>query len=180
MRTTVALCDSHSGFPGYGYFPSPAGGERHTSAYYADYVPAPPTSHVANISVQRSEPSPMPVNNSPMHREQYTQQRAAATVELTNGQLTPNSNTPHLLTQALSVVNNYGPQGFGPPTSPANNRAFPPANSPGPMDVYNSSTDNVGYVQATSPQPTGFPTIVSRVNTFNGPLIAAAFTNGYH
>ncbi|XP_031351097.1 RNA-binding protein Musashi homolog Rbp6 isoform X6 [Photinus pyralis] len=74
------------------------------------------------------------------------------TVDLTNGQLTPNNNTP-LLTQALS-------------------------------DMYSSSAgDNVGYVQATSPQPSGFPAIaVSRapLNYSPGPLIPAAFTNGYH
>ncbi|XP_023230502.1 RNA-binding protein Musashi homolog Rbp6-like isoform X8 [Centruroides vittatus] len=92
-------------------------------------------------------------------------------VEL-NGQQT----SPPLLTQALSVINNYGPQGFAAPTSPANSRGFPATNSPGPIDLYSSSQDSVGYVQATSPQPSGFPPIaVSR-----GPLIAAAFTNGYH
>ncbi|XP_055687927.1 RNA-binding protein Musashi homolog Rbp6 isoform X3 [Lutzomyia longipalpis] len=121
------------------------------------------------------------------------------TVDLTNGQLTPNNNTP-LLTQALSVMNNYqaaaaAAQGFGPPASPhtATTRSgFPPANSPGPtIDMYNSSgADSVGYVQAASPQPSGFPAIaVSRAplnysplysHTLQGPLIPAAFTNGYH
>ncbi|XP_022250599.1 RNA-binding protein Musashi homolog Rbp6-like isoform X4 [Limulus polyphemus] len=92
-------------------------------------------------------------------------------VEL-NGQQT----SAPLLTQALSVINNYGPTGFAPPTSPANNRGFPATNSPGPIDLYSSNHDTMGYVQATSPQPSGFPPIaVSR-----GPLIAAAFTNGYH
>ncbi|XP_076363341.1 RNA-binding protein Musashi homolog Rbp6-like isoform X14 [Tachypleus tridentatus] len=76
----------------------------------------------------------------------------------------------------FAVINNYGSQGFAPPTSPANNRGWPATNSPGPIDLYSSSQDTVGYVQATSPQPSGFPHIaVSR-----GPLIAAAFTNGYH
>ncbi|XP_008199695.1 RNA-binding protein Musashi homolog Rbp6 isoform X6 [Tribolium castaneum] len=114
------------------------------------------------------------------------------TVDLTNGQLTPNNNTP-LLTQALSVMNNYqaaaaAAQGFGPPASPhaANTRGgFPAANSPGPtIDMYNSSAgDSVGYVQAASPQPSSFPAIaVSRapLNYSPGPLIPAAFTNGYH
>ncbi|KAK9759148.1 RNA recognition motif [Popillia japonica] len=144
------------------------------------------------------------------------------TVDLTNGQLTPNNNTP-LLTQALSgspstnwsqpsgaeqaaappqhhfsvsfaVMNNYqaaaaaAAQGFGPPASPhaATTRAgFPAANSPGPtIDMYNSSAaDSVGYVQAASPQPSSFPAIaVSRapLNYSPGPLIPAAFTNGYH
>uniref|UniRef100_A0A1B0CKA9 Uncharacterized protein n=2 Tax=Lutzomyia longipalpis TaxID=7200 RepID=A0A1B0CKA9_LUTLO len=70
-------------------------------------------------------------------------------------------------------MNNYqaaaaAAQGFGPPASPhtATTRSgFPPANSPGPtIDMYNSSgADSVGYVQAASPQPSGFPAIaVSR------------------
>ncbi|XP_069703841.1 RNA-binding protein Musashi homolog Rbp6 isoform X7 [Periplaneta americana] len=146
------------------------------------------------------------------------------TVDLTNGQLTPNNNTP-LLTQALSVMNNYqaaaaaAAQGFGPPASPhaaaaaaaANSRGgFPPANSPGPIDMYSSSAaDSVaGYVQAASPQPSGFPTIaivpqdyynnypwrnspwmakadlqtasLTSTTSAEGPLIPAAFTNGYH
>ncbi|XP_056635656.1 RNA-binding protein Musashi homolog Rbp6 isoform X1 [Diorhabda sublineata] len=115
-------------------------------------------------------------------------------VDLTNGQLTPNNNTP-LLTQALSVMNNYQAaaaaqaqaQGYGPPASPHTTGAragFPAANSPGPtIDMYNSSADSVGYVQAASPQPSSFPAIaVSRapLNYSPGPLIPAAFTNGYH
>uniref|UniRef100_A0A182JI30 Uncharacterized protein n=1 Tax=Anopheles atroparvus TaxID=41427 RepID=A0A182JI30_ANOAO len=116
-------------------------------------------------------------------------------VDITNGQLTPNNNTP-LLTQALSVMNNYqaaaaaAAQGFGPPASPHTTTTrtaagFPNANSPGPtIDMYSSSAaDSVGYVQATSPQPSGFPAIaVSRapLNYSPGQLIPAAFTNGYH
>ncbi|KAJ4440035.1 hypothetical protein ANN_08166 [Periplaneta americana] len=77
---------------------------------------------------------------------------------------------------SFAVMNNYqaaaaaAAQGFGPPASPhaaaaaaaANSRGgFPPANSPGPIDMYSSSAaDSVaGYVQAASPQPSGFPTI---------------------
>ncbi|XP_021932438.1 RNA-binding protein Musashi homolog Rbp6-like [Zootermopsis nevadensis] len=93
--------------------------------------------------------------------------KAYVTVDLTNGQLTPNNNTP-LLTQALS----------GTPATArwqSHQPGFPPANSPGPIDMYSSSAaDSVaGYVQAASPQPSGFPAIA-------GPLIPAAFTNGYH
>lgn len=68
-----------------------------------------------------------------------------------------------------AVMNNYqaAAAGFGPPASPhaAGGRAgFPAASSPGPaLDVYGSAADSVGYVQAASPQPSGFPTIaVSR------------------
>ncbi|XP_028173763.1 RNA-binding protein Musashi homolog Rbp6 [Ostrinia furnacalis] len=109
-------------------------------------------------------------------------------VDLTNGQLTPNNNTP-LLAQALSVMNNYqaAAAGFGPPASPhagGGRAGFPAASSPGPaLDVYGSAADSVGYVQAASPQPSGFPAIaVSRapLNYTPGPLIPAAFTNGYH
>jgi RNA-binding protein Musashi len=70
-------------------------------------------------------------------------------------------------------MNNYqaaaaAAQGFGPPASPHQTQTrtgFPAANSPGPtIDMYSSSAaDSVGYVQATSPQPSGFPAIaVSR------------------
>lgn len=68
-----------------------------------------------------------------------------------------------------TVMNNYqaAAAGFGPPASPhtAGGRAgFPAASSPGPaLDVYGSAADSVGYVQAASPQPSGFPAIaVSR------------------
>lgn len=71
------------------------------------------------------------------------------------------------------VMNNYqaaaaAAQGFGPPASPhttTTRGGFPATNSPGPtIDMYSSSAaDSVGYVQAASPQPSGYPTIaVSR------------------
>lgn len=69
-------------------------------------------------------------------------------------------------------MNNYqaaaaAAQGFGPPASPhttTNRGGFPAANSPGPtIDMYSSNgADSVGYVQAASPQPSGYPAIVSR------------------
>lgn len=81
-------------------------------------------------------------------------------------------------------MNNYqaaaaaAAQGFGPAASPhgattaqqqrvaaAAAASFSATNSPGPViDMYNSSAaDGVGYVQAASPQPSGFPAIaVSR------------------
>ncbi|XP_076375811.1 RNA-binding protein 6 isoform X7 [Megalopta genalis] len=128
-------------------------------------------------------------------------------LDLTNGQLTSNNSTP-LLTQALSVMNNYqaaAAQAGFPPASPhaagghggPQSRSFPAANSPGPIDMYSSSAAAAAaaaaadsavasYVQAAaSPQPptTAFPAIaVSRapLNYSPGPLIPAAFTNGYH
>lgn len=71
-------------------------------------------------------------------------------------------------------MNNYqaaaaAAQGFGPPASPHTTTTRggynPATNSPGPtIDMYSSSAgDSVGYVQAASPQPSGFPAIaVSR------------------
>ena len=60
----------------------------------------------------------------------------------------------------LSMMNSYpgAAQSYGPPTSPANSRGFPPASSPGALDMYGGQ-DSMGYVQAASPQPAGFPSI---------------------
>ncbi|XP_031366354.1 RNA-binding protein Musashi homolog Rbp6 isoform X8 [Apis dorsata] len=107
-----------------------------------------------------------------------------------------------------TVMNNYqaaAAQAGFPPASPhaagghggPQGRSFPAANSPGPIDMYSSSAAAAAaaaaadsavasYVQAAaSPQPptTAFPAIaVSRapLNYSPGPLIPAAFTNGYH
>ncbi|XP_023230496.1 RNA-binding protein Musashi homolog Rbp6-like isoform X3 [Centruroides vittatus] len=179
-----------AGFPGYSYFPSPTTADHQATAFYADAytaAPAPPAaiaSHVTNVT--RSEPSPVPLTNPPVKRDHYPhhhtgENHALDRASIVNSiqplvcllELNGQQTSPPLLTQALSVINNYGPQGFAAPTSPANSRGFPATNSPGPIDLYSSSQDSVGYVQATSPQPSGFPPIA-------GPLIAAAFTNGYH
>ncbi|XP_066269954.1 RNA-binding protein Musashi homolog 2-like isoform X9 [Branchiostoma lanceolatum] len=60
-----------------------------------------------------------------------------------------------------TVLNSYATQGFAPPASPANSRGFPPANSPGPIDMYGGTTSQADTVssyvaQAASPQPSGF------------------------
>nr|CAD7571433.1 unnamed protein product [Timema californicum] len=249
-----------AGFPGYSFFPPPTvpGGtpgiapptSDRANTYY-DYTAAvaqQPGGTMLRSSEQMGNHSPLHRDHvaATYHQQQQQQQHSRHPVtqlDLTNGQLTPNNNTP-LLTQALSdslkgvtlaidwtvndrgsntswlyrgwffthgsliffhighsarwtpppppqqpppppppqrhfsvsfaVMNNYqaaaaaAAQGFGPPASPhtANTRgAFPPANSPGPMDMYSSGAgDSVaGYVQAASPQPSGFPAIaVSR------------------
>ena len=70
-------------------------------------------------------------------------------------------------------MNSY-PQGYGPPASPATTRGYGPNGSPGPMDVFSANPgDNVGYVQAASPQPTSFPVAVNRVRIV--PLINQSF-----
>ncbi|KAG7470557.1 hypothetical protein MATL_G00115100 [Megalops atlanticus] len=66
-----------------------------------------------------------------------------------------------------------------PGTNPARPGGFPGANSPGPVaDLYGTASQDsaVGnYISAASPQPgSGFS------HSIAGPLIATAFTNGYH
>uniref|UniRef100_A0A8C6ZDI8 RNA-binding protein Musashi homolog 2 n=1 Tax=Nothoprocta perdicaria TaxID=30464 RepID=A0A8C6ZDI8_NOTPE len=82
-------------------------------------------------------------------------------------------------------LNSYSAQpNFGAPASPAGSSAarpggFPGANSPGPVaDLYGTASQDSGvgnYISAASPQPgSGFGHGIA------GPLIATAFTNGYH
>ncbi|KAM9358645.1 RNA-binding protein Musashi homolog 2-like isoform 3-T3 [Symphorus nematophorus] len=64
-------------------------------------------------------------------------------------------------------------------TNPARSGAFPGASSPGPVaDLYGTASQDSGvgnYINATSPQQdSGFS------HNIAGPLIATAFTNGYH
>uniref|UniRef100_A0A8B9Q7A2 Musashi RNA binding protein 2 n=1 Tax=Apteryx owenii TaxID=8824 RepID=A0A8B9Q7A2_APTOW len=84
-----------------------------------------------------------------------------------------------------SVLNSYSAQpNFGAPASPAGSTparpgGFPGANSPGPVaDLYGTASQDSGvgnYISAASPQPgSGFGHGIA------GPLIATAFTNGYH
>ncbi|XP_072325932.1 RNA-binding protein Musashi homolog 2b isoform X13 [Scyliorhinus torazame] len=84
-----------------------------------------------------------------------------------------------------SVLNSYSAQpNYGAPASPAGTNpprpgGFPGANSPGPVaDIYGTASQDSGvgnYMSATSPQPgSGFG------HGIGGPLIATAFTNGYH
>ncbi|XP_063809715.1 RNA-binding protein Musashi homolog 2 isoform X4 [Pseudophryne corroboree] len=66
-----------------------------------------------------------------------------------------------------------------PGTNPARPGGFPGANSPGPVaDLYGAASQDSGvgnYISAASPQPgSGFGHGIA------GPLIATAFTNGYH
>jgi len=149
------------------------------AAYYAgDYGAMPGTAGLAGltasqlaaaatgaVSITRSEPSPMPLSSSPMHRDQFTQRTA--------GQAVCPESPLNKLYPDVHFMNSYGHQSYGPPTSPANSRGFPQANSPGALDMYSSAQDSIGYVQATSPQPSGFPSIA-------GTLIPTAFQNGFH
>ncbi|XP_062407870.1 RNA-binding protein Musashi homolog 2b isoform X2 [Sardina pilchardus] len=74
----------------------------------------------------------------------------------------------------------HSPEQFkSPGGNPARPGGFPGANSPGPVaDLYGPASQDSGvgnYISAASPQPaSGFG------HSIAGPLIATAFTNGYH
>ncbi|KAI9519835.1 RNA-binding protein Musashi 2 [Dissostichus eleginoides] len=73
----------------------------------------------------------------------------------------------------------HSPDQFkNPGANPSRPGGFPGPNSPGPVaDLYGNSQDSAvgNYISAASPQPgSGFGPSIT------GPLIATAFTNGYH
>ncbi|XP_056005707.1 RNA-binding protein Musashi homolog 2-like isoform X11 [Ostrea edulis] len=127
----------YPGFPGYpaGLIQTPTAtpGERQVSpAIYAD-IGATTSPLAANaLQIQRSEPSPLPVSNSPLAR--------------VGEQL--------LTAQRTAMINSLGHQAFPTATSPST-RSVPLTTSPGPVDTF-IAQDGLGYIQATSPQPTGF------------------------
>ncbi|KAK3084384.1 hypothetical protein FSP39_012660 [Pinctada imbricata] len=159
-RGLIGLSESSSipGIPataGILQTPTITPGDRQVSphAIYADIGAT--TSPLTNgaLQLQRSEPSPIPASNNSAMMARVEQQ-------LINAQRT-------------AVINSLG-QAFPTATSPASTRsAVPLANSPGPIDTF-ITQDGLSYIQATSPQPSGF--------TLNstGQLIPQGFQNGYH
>ncbi|XP_063002712.1 RNA-binding protein Musashi homolog 2 isoform X6 [Elgaria multicarinata webbii] len=142
------------GFPDYGFYSPP--GEQRAPLSYADYGSMGP--RVAQML--RSE-LPASASNSPLHHLPSPDQFKSP------------------------VLNSYSAQpNFGAPASPAGSNparpgGFPGANSPGPVaDLYGTASQDSGvgnYISAASPQPgSGFGHGIA------GPLIATAFTNGYH
>ncbi|XP_056005755.1 RNA-binding protein Musashi homolog 2-like isoform X19 [Ostrea edulis] len=76
------------------------------------------------------------------------------------------------ITGSPTMINSLGHQAFPTATSPST-RSVPLTTSPGPVDTF-IAQDGLGYIQATSPQPTGFA-----LNTA-AQLIPQGFQNGYH
>ncbi|XP_053864302.1 RNA-binding protein Musashi homolog 2 isoform X6 [Malaclemys terrapin pileata] len=143
-----------SGIPDYGFYSSP--GDQRAPLSYADYGSMGP--RVAQML--RSEHAAS-ASNSPLHHLPSPDQFKSP------------------------VLNSYSAQpNFGAPASPAGSNparpgGFPGANSPGPVaDLYGTASQDSGvgnYISAASPQPgSGFGHGIA------GPLIATAFTNGYH
>uniref|UniRef100_K1QCI1 Uncharacterized protein n=1 Tax=Magallana gigas TaxID=29159 RepID=K1QCI1_MAGGI len=135
-RGVLGMTGSPS-FPGYptGIIQTPTAtpGERQVSpAIYADIGATTSPMATNALQIQRSEPSPLPVSNSPLAR--------------VGEQL--------LTAQRTAMINSLGHQGFPTATSPST-RSVPLTTSPGPVDTF-IAQDGLGYIQATSPQPTGF------------------------
>ncbi|XP_066552029.1 RNA-binding protein Musashi homolog 2b isoform X4 [Amia ocellicauda] len=143
-----------SGFPDYGFYSSPSD-QRGPPCSFADYGSLGPQ------AAQMLSEHATSASNSPLHHLHSPDQFKSP------------------------VLNSYTAQpNFGAPASPAGTNpprpgGFPGANSPGPVaDLYGTASQDSGvgnYISAASPQPgSGFG------HSIAGPLIATAFTNGYH
>jgi len=189
-----------TGFTSYGYFPTTAtsnvvqaavtqpniGENRPNLTSYYETVSTTAASkvdHMGNMGQDGGYGTLRSDQGQPGYPTVISRQESHVINQVTN------NNTPALVAQALSAMtlkdtcsilpamSNYTPTGhFGHGNSHSANsyRGFPPANSPGPSDsVYNNG--ETGYVTANSPQPNTFPAIpINR-----GPLLTAAFSNGY-
>ncbi|XP_069082728.1 RNA-binding protein Musashi homolog 2 isoform X5 [Pleurodeles waltl] len=155
------------GIPDYGFYSSP--GDQRAQISYADYGSMGPRA----AQMLRSEHAAS-ASNSPLHHLPSPDQFKSP-----GSSLIPSS------ILCTPVLNSYSAQpNFGAPNSPAGTNpgrpgGFPGANSPGPVaDIYGTASQDSGvgnYISAASPQPgSGFG------HGMAGPLIATAFTNGYH
>ncbi|XP_069470732.1 RNA-binding protein Musashi homolog 2 isoform X3 [Ambystoma mexicanum] len=155
------------GIPDYGFYSSP--GDQRAQISYADYGSMGPRA----AQMLRSEHAAS-ASNSPLHHLPSPDQFKSP-----GSCLIPSS------ILCTPVLNSYSAQpNFGAPASPAGTNpgrpgGFPGANSPGPVaDIYGTAGQDSGvgnYISAASPQPgSGFG------HGMAGPLIATAFTNGYH
>ncbi|GCC31229.1 hypothetical protein chiPu_0009686 [Chiloscyllium punctatum] len=164
-----------SGFADYGFYSTP--GDQRATFSFADYGSV----GLRATQMLRSEHAPSASSPSLHHLTNADQFK--------NPGSAPGLNS-HLLTWPqplvkMTVLNSYSAQpNYGAPASPAGTNpprpgGFPGANSPGPVaDIYGTASQDSGvgnYMSATSPQPgSGFG------HSIGGPLIATAFTNGYH
>ncbi|KAJ8348729.1 hypothetical protein SKAU_G00273180 [Synaphobranchus kaupii] len=144
-----------SGFPDYGFYSTPSD-HRGAPCSFADYGSVGPQA----AQMLHGEHAPSACNSPLQHLHSPDQFKSP-------------------------VLNSYtGQHNFGAPASsagpnPPRPGGFPGANSPGPVaDLYGPGSQDsaVGnYISAASPQPgSGFGHGIA------GPLIATAFTNGYH
>ncbi|XP_071992194.1 RNA-binding protein Musashi homolog 2 isoform X1 [Engystomops pustulosus] len=143
-----------SGIPDYGFYTSP--GDQRATLSFADYGSMGPRA----AQMLRSEHAAS-ASNSPLHHLPSPDQFKSPVLN------------------SYSAQPNYGAPASPAGTNPARPGGFPGANSPGPVaDIYGTASQDSGvgnYISAASPQPgSGFGHGIA------GPLIATAFTNGYH
>lgn len=178
-----------TGFTSYGYFPTtPSNNVTQVAAVSQEQRPNLQSYYDTINTMATSQKALEGSQESPSYSSIRQEHQSYSTVISRQdshliSQVT-NNNTPALVAQALSAmslkescsilpsINSYTPsQPF--PAHPTT-RGFPAASSPGPPDsVYTSGEQ--GYVAAPSPQPSSFhPIPINR-----GPLLTAAFSNGY-
>jgi len=184
----LAAASYPTGFTSYGYFPNTASnvvqapvtqsldqtGRASLGSYY-ESVASSVSSKDSGVQnggagggyhpvISRQESHPMITNTSP----------GPALVAQALSAMTLKDTCSMLPTLGSYNTGHYGHNSH-------NNRVFASSNSPGPADnVYNGTgpghAPDTGYVTANSPQPNPFPAIpINR-----GPLLTAAFSNGYH
>jgi len=170
------------GFTSYGYFPTTA---------TSNVVQAAVTQSSIDQSRQNINNYYETVNSSVSSKEggvtqpSHAYQPAVISRQEPGSHTVINNTSPALVAQALSAMtlkdscsmlpalSNYTGH-FGHTNSHSANR-FPGSNSPGPGENVYSPGETGGYVTAPSPQPNTFPPIpINR-----GPLLTAAFSNGY-
>ncbi|XP_040192592.1 RNA-binding protein Musashi homolog 2 isoform X5 [Rana temporaria] len=142
------------GLPDYGFYTSP--GDQRATLSFADYGSMGPRA----AQMLRSEHAAS-ASNSPLHHLPSPDQFKSPVMN------------------SYSAQPNYGAPASPAGTNPARPGGFPGANSPGPVaDIYGTANQDSGvgnYISAASPQPgSGFGHGIA------GPMIATAFTNGYH
>ncbi|XP_042194378.1 RNA-binding protein Musashi homolog 2b isoform X1 [Callorhinchus milii] len=167
-----------AGFPDYGFYSSP--GDQRASVSFADYG----SMGLRAAQMLRSEHAPQASSPSLHHLSSPDQFKNPGSAPGINSHLL-SWPQPLVKMTGKQFLNSYTAQpNFGGPASPAGTNparpgGFPGANSPGPVaDIYGTASQDSGvgnYMSATSPQPgSGFG------HSIGGPLIATAFTNGYH
>ncbi|MEE6469981.1 hypothetical protein FKM82_008834 [Ascaphus truei] len=142
------------GIPDYGFYTTP--GDQRAALSFADYGSMGPRT----AQMLRSEHAAS-ASNSPLHHLPSPDQFKSPVLN------------------SYSAQPNYGAPASPAGTNPGRPGGFPGANSPGPVaDLYGNAGQDSGvgnYISAASPQPgSGFGHGIA------GPLIATAFTNGYH
>lgn len=177
-----------TGFTSYGYFPTTATSNVTQVAVSQEQRPNLQSYYDSINTMASSKVDHMSQDNQAYNTMRQEHQSYPTVISRQDSHMisqVTNNNTPALVAQALSAMSlketcsilpsmaSYTASGQQ-YTSHSATRGFPTANSPGPNDnVY--SNGETGYVTANSPQPNSFhPIPINR-----GPLLTAAFSNGY-